>query len=84
MYACRSCSDALATRGDTGSSSARVFALLISALKHLVTSRLNLLGVSAQMHGWVYLRATLNRTVIATTASRRWWGTCQRDGVERR
>ncbi|KAI0260988.1 hypothetical protein BGY98DRAFT_1054279, partial [Russula aff. rugulosa BPL654] len=46
------CSDALATCGDTGSSSsARVFSLLISAIKHLVTSRPNLLGVSAQMHG---------------------------------
>ena len=52
MYACRFCSDVLATCGDTGSSSsARVFALLISAVKHLATSRPNLLGVSAQMHG---------------------------------
>jgi hypothetical protein len=44
--------DALATDGDTSSaSSARVFTLLISALKRLVTSRPVLLGVSAQMHG---------------------------------
>jgi hypothetical protein len=44
--------DALATDGDTSSaSSARVFTLLISALKRLVTSRPILLGVSAQMHG---------------------------------
>jgi hypothetical protein len=44
--------DALATDGDTGSASgARVFALLISSLKCLVTSRPVLLGVSAQMHG---------------------------------
>ncbi len=44
--------DALATDSDTSSaSSARVFSLLISALKRLVTSRPVLLGVSAQMHG---------------------------------
>ncbi len=44
--------DALATEGDTSSAScARVFTLLISALKRLVTSRPSLLGVSAQMHG---------------------------------
>ena len=41
-----------ATDGDTGSaSSARVFILLISALKRLVTSCPTLLGVSAQMDG---------------------------------
>ena len=63
-YTCRLCSDAefirgvwqrydaLATDGDTGNSSrARVFTLLISALKRLVTSRPAMLGVSAQMHG---------------------------------
>lgn len=44
--------DALATDGDTGNASgARVFTLLISALKRLVTSRPVMLGVSAQMHG---------------------------------
>jgi len=44
--------DALATDGDTCSaSSARVFTLLISALKCLVTSRPTLLGVFAQMRG---------------------------------
>ena len=44
--------DAVATDGDAGNtSSARVFTLLISALKRLVTSRPVLLGVSAQMHG---------------------------------
>jgi hypothetical protein len=47
--------DTLATDSDTSSasstSSARVFTLLISALKCLVTSRPTLLGVSAQMHG---------------------------------
>ena len=68
--------DALAANGDTGSaSSARVFTLLISALKRLVTSRPVLLGVSVRCTVWVYLRATLNRTFIATTAwtaSRRW------------
>jgi hypothetical protein len=43
--------DALVTDGDTGStSSARVFNLFISALKHLVTSRPTVLDVSAQMH----------------------------------
>jgi hypothetical protein len=43
--------DALETDGDTGSaSSARVFTLFISALKRIVTSRLTLLGVSAQIH----------------------------------
>ncbi|KAI0261576.1 hypothetical protein BGY98DRAFT_1104411 [Russula aff. rugulosa BPL654] len=58
--------DALATDGDTSnSSSARVSTLLISALKHLVTSRPILL--------WVYLQATLNHTSIATTALWRWW-----------
>lgn len=64
MYTCRLCSDAefirsvwrrydaLATDGDTGSASCpRVFTLLISALKRLVTSRPSLLGISAQMHG---------------------------------
>ncbi len=64
IYTCRLCSDAefmrgvwqrydaLATDGDTVSTSgARVFTLLISALKRLVTSRPALLGVSAQMHG---------------------------------
>jgi hypothetical protein len=64
IYTCRLCSDgefmrsvwqrydAVATDGDTGNtSSARVFTLLISALKRLVTSRPVLLGVSAQMHG---------------------------------
>jgi hypothetical protein len=41
-------SDALVTDGDTGStSSAHAFSLLISALKHLVTPRSNLLCVSA-------------------------------------
>jgi hypothetical protein len=43
--------DALATDGDGGASGARIFALLISALQRLVTSRPALLGVSAQMHG---------------------------------
>ena len=44
--------DAFAADSDTSSaSSARVFSLLISALKRLVTSRPVLLGVSAQMHG---------------------------------
>ena len=44
--------DALATDGDAScASSARVFSLLISALKRLVTSRPTLLGISAQMHG---------------------------------
>ena len=44
--------DALASDGDTGSaSSARVFTVLIFPLKHLVTSRSCLLGISAQMHG---------------------------------
>ena len=42
--------DALAIDGD-GSSCPRVFTLLISALKRLVTSRPSLLGISAQMHG---------------------------------
>jgi hypothetical protein len=44
--------DALATDGDASSGSCpRVFTLLISALKRLVTSRPSLLGISAQMHG---------------------------------
>jgi hypothetical protein len=44
--------DALATDGDTGGASCpRIFTLLISALKRLVTSRPSLLGISAQMHG---------------------------------
>ena len=64
MNTCRLCSDAefirsvwqrydaLASDGDTGNASgARVFTLLISALKRLVTSRPVMLGVSAQMHG---------------------------------
>jgi hypothetical protein len=68
--------NALATDGDTGSaSSARVFTILISALKRLVTSRPAMLGVSAQMCG-VGVPAGDKRTVLATTTwtvSRRWW-----------
>jgi hypothetical protein len=42
----------LATNVDTGSiSSTRVFIILISAFKRLVTSRPTLLGVSASTHG---------------------------------
>jgi protein MON2 len=44
--------DALANDGDASNASCpRVFTLLISALKRLVTSRPSLLGISAQMHG---------------------------------
>ena len=44
--------DALAVGGDTSSASGtRIFTILISALKRLVTSRPSLLGVSAQMQG---------------------------------
>jgi hypothetical protein len=42
--------DALATDGDTSSASSARVPLLTSVLKCLVTSRLVLLGVSAQMH----------------------------------
>jgi exopolyphosphatase/pppGpp-phosphohydrolase len=53
MYVCRFCSDALATCSDTSNSSFStcVFAVLIFAVKHLITSHPNLLGISAQMHG---------------------------------
>lgn len=64
LHTCSLCSDAEFMRriwqsydasvGDVdtgGSSSARVFTLLISALKRLVTSRPALLGVSTQMQG---------------------------------
>jgi hypothetical protein len=69
--------DALATNGDTGSaSSARVFLLLISPSSawspHVPPCSASLRRCTV----WVYLRATLNRTLMATTActaSRRWW-----------
>ena len=73
--------NALATDGDTGSaSSARVFTILISALKRLVTSRPAMLGVSAQMCG-VGVPAGDKRTVLATRGDG--GDGSQRDGVER-
>ena len=52
MRSVQQCYNALATEGDTScASGARVFTLLISALKCLVTSRPALLGFSSQMHG---------------------------------
>ncbi|KAF8260132.1 hypothetical protein EI94DRAFT_1749458 [Lactarius quietus] len=46
-----------------GSGSARVFTLLISALKRLVTSRPALLGVSTQMHGVGMVATAASATV---------------------
>ena len=72
--------DPLATDGDTGNaSSARVFTFLISAFKRLATSRPTppYLASLRRCTMWVYLRATLNQTFIATTAwtaSRRYGG----------
>jgi hypothetical protein len=77
----------LATDGDTSSaSSARVFTLLISALKRLITSRLVLLGVSVQMHGGVPVTGSqfhLHSHFSLDSAADGDDG-CQRDGVERR
>ena len=64
--------DALATDSDTGVTySARVFIPLKrhkSALKHLVTSRPTLLGVSAQMRGVGIPVSDSQSTFIDTTA----------------
>ena len=73
--------NALATDGDTGSaSSARVFTILISALKCLVTSRPAVLGVSVHMCG-VGVPTGDKRTVLATRGDG--GDGSQRDGVER-
>ncbi|KAI0272020.1 hypothetical protein BGY98DRAFT_936829 [Russula aff. rugulosa BPL654] len=79
--------DALATGGDPGSaSSAHVLTHLISAHKNLVTSRPACSASLRRCTEWGYLRATFNRTFMATTAraaSRGWWrrlsaGRCRR------
>ena len=88
MRSVRQCYDALATGGDTSSaSSAHVLTLLISA-HNLFTSRPACSASLRRCTEWEHLRATLNRTFIATTAwtaSRGDGGDgCQRDSFERR